>query len=231
MRFFLYIAVIVLHRLVSLFFPFSFSPSCSFWCVSPYLLELGGEKGQAVSFLLFKVQQAGYYWELPLFYCTFLFSFHLLLSTFSQERAETSADVVKRPLHTHSFDTPPCPCTFMSRVQSGAHQGNLFSTYASLPCPYPWFLFWTKLGMGACICLSVDQIKSFQWSPPGSWLCVRSADSRRARETSGDAPVTPGYPLWWVTSNDVHIWTSSSKEKLGEVCVCVWKIHKEKKSS
>lgn len=167
-----------------------------FCCISPYQVEIAGKKGGAGSFLLFKLQQAGYCWEPLLLSCTCLFLYLL-----SGEIADQCRCCEKTTTYTHAFMSF---CTFMFRVQSWAHQGT-FLWICILPRPYPWFLFWTVLETGACMFLSVDQMKSFQWSPPGSSLCVRSADSGGAREPSGDAPVTPWSLLSCLTSNDVHI--------------------------
>lgn len=152
------------------------------------------EKGRAVSFLLFKIQQARYCWELPLFSCSCLFSFHLSRSSLVEDGEKTATYT---PFLTHRR----APGAVMFRMQSWAHQGTFLCICGSTSLIS--VLNWVE--ERPCVRPSVDQIKSFQWSPPGSWLCVRSADSGRARQTSGDAPVTPWSLLWCVASKDVHI--------------------------
>lgn len=128
------------------YFPLSFCPSCSFWCVSPYLLELAGEKGRAVSFLLFKVQKAGYCWEPLLFSGTCLFSFHLSLSSFRRECRPVQMSWKDHYIHT-ALTHLHVLCTFMFLSRSGAHQGT-FLCICIPPRPYLWFLFWTELKRG-----------------------------------------------------------------------------------
>lgn len=135
----------------------------------------------------------------PVLVCSHFISPYLLSGESTDQRRWSKKTTTCTALtHLHVL------CTFMFPAPSGAHRGTLLCI-CILPHPYPWFLFLNWVEERPCVCLSVDQIKSFQWSPPGSWLCVRSVDSGRARQTSGDAPVTPRSLLWWVTSKDVHI--------------------------
>lgn len=99
-------AVIFLHRLVRLFFPLPSVP-CVPLGVSPLICSQT-RKGRAVSFLLFKIQQARYCWELPLFSRACLFTFHLSLSSLRREH-RPAAGVAKRPQHARGSDTPSCP--------------------------------------------------------------------------------------------------------------------------
>lgn len=126
------------------FFSLFSRPSCSFWCVSP--LSVGAsrrEKAEQSLSCSLKSNRQDTAESLPLFFCTCLF--------FSQERVQTSADVVKRPQHTHTHTTSThlyVLCTFMFRVQSAAHQGTFLCICILLPRPHPWFLFWTELQRG-----------------------------------------------------------------------------------
>lgn len=76
------------------------------------------EKGRAVSFLLFKIQQARYCWELPLFSCSCLFSFHLSRSSLVEDGEKTAT-------YTPFFDTPSRPrCCYVPRAELSP-SGNL----------------------------------------------------------------------------------------------------------
>lgn len=94
-----------MHRLVRLFFPLPSVP-CVPLGVS-LLICSQTRKGRAVSFLLFKIQQARYCWELPLFSRACLFTFHLSLS--SLRREHRPAQVERKDHNMHCFDTPSCP--------------------------------------------------------------------------------------------------------------------------
>lgn len=119
-----FIPLIILHRRLSLFLFLSIS-SVAFG--SPLLIywSLQVRESQAISFLLFKVQQAGYCWELPLFSCTCLFSIHLPLSSLRRECRP--AQMLWKDHYTHTALTHlHVLCTPVSVVQRRAHRGTFF---------------------------------------------------------------------------------------------------------
>lgn len=106
-------------------------PWCFFWCssVSPYLLELAGEKGQAVSSCSLKSnrQDTAERCLFSLALCSHFISHSIV----PQEGAQASADVVKRPLHTHSSDTPSCPLHLYVPRTRLSPPGEPFCAYAA----------------------------------------------------------------------------------------------------
>lgn len=87
-----------------------------------------------------------------------LFSFNLSLSSLRTE-VQACRDNVERHTHTHTHPF----MSFMFRAQSAAHRGTS-PCICVLPRLYPRLCSEER----PCVRLSADQIKSFQWSPPGS---------------------------------------------------------------
>ncbi len=199
-----FLTVIILHRRVSLFFFLFLSHMFLLVLLSLSVGASRREKAeQSLSCSLKSSRQdtAESCLSSPALVCSHFISLSLYL--LSGESADQHRCCEKTTTYTQS-DTPSCPLhLYVPRTEWNPSGSLSLHMHPAMSISLISVLNWAE--ERPSVCLSVDQIKSFQWSPPGSWLCVRSADSGRARQTSGDAPVTPRSLLWWVTSNDVHI--------------------------
>lgn len=121
--FFFLITVIILHRLVSLFFSLFLSLMFLLVCLSLSVRTSRWEMPSSLFPALLSPKG-----RILLRAASLLLHLFVLISSlsiFSQERAQTSADVVKRPLHTHSFDTPSCPLHLYVPFTEWSTSGNL----------------------------------------------------------------------------------------------------------
>ena len=111
------------------------------------------------------------------------------------------------PLHRRT-DTPFAPSYRTRRAQP--IRGPLLA-YASCQLRLLHPYFWKQSEKSARVLLSVDQMKSFQWSPPGSWLRVPS-DSSGGPGEHGETLLSLPNPFFDESlQTNVPIWPSKAR--------------------